>query len=302
MALKSQSRRIFAGAIAATVLMAGWLAGRNPARPEPPARELREEANALAAAAAMERAFVKVIAEAEKSLVSIARVKRNTARPQRRFDNFFPRVNRDRANPASPDFIPNEFGAGIIVAPLKRNSERFILTNYHVVKGGPTAKKNAAPAEYRLYVRFANRRGCFCRILAADPRSDLAILKIDYAALGLKPGDLKPLKLGPAATFRKGQLVLALGNPYALARDGSASVSWGMISNISRRPKPAGESPDLLTRKKETIHHFGTLLHATRAHARWRVSRNLRHESVTRHHQAARGPALAELLGLCTLG
>ena len=49
-----------------------------------------------------------------------------------------------------------------------------------------------------------------------------------------------------------------------MARDGSASVSWGMISNISRRPElPGSSTRESRTdpRKGETIHHLGNLLH-----------------------------------------
>ena len=53
--------------------------------------------------------------------------------------------------------------------------------------------------------------------------------------------------------------MLSLGNPYAIARDGSASASWGMISNVSRRPAPARQH-DLGTPEAKTIHQFGTLL------------------------------------------
>jgi serine protease Do len=53
--------------------------------------------------------------------------------------------------------------------------------------------------------------------------------------------------------------VIALGNPYAIARDGSASASIGIVSNISRRP--AVEGPvDGATDDDATIHEYGTLL------------------------------------------
>ena len=54
-------------------------------------------------------------------------------------------------------------------------------------------------------------------------------------------------------------MVLSLGNPYAIARDGSASVSWGMIGNISRRPAPVRQR-DLGPPEAKTIHQYGTLL------------------------------------------
>src|SRR5207302_1902592 len=105
-----------------------------------------------------------------------------------------------------------------------------------------------------------DRRGYYARIIAADPRSDLAILSIDYAALGLKSSDLHAIPLRAlSAPLRKGQLVVALGNPYAIARDGSASASWGMISNIARRPAPVRQRETGVPRS-ETIHQFGTLL------------------------------------------
>ncbi|GAB4150447.1 MAG: DegQ family serine endoprotease [Planctomycetaceae bacterium] len=245
------------------LIFVGGLLMHSTAVPQPASRsdEQKHAQNpGIASASELERAFTKAIARAEQSVVSIARVRRMP--PQRVVPEnaFFPRINSDRDNPASVDFIPSEFGSGIIVAPLTGKNDRFILTNYHVVKGGPAVKQNAPDSKYRLYVRLANRRGYYAKILAADPRSDLAVLTIDYAALRLKPEELEPIQLATQEKFQKGQMVLALGNPYAQARDGSASVSWGIISNISRRPKPAGETPDLATRKKETIHHYGTLL------------------------------------------
>jgi serine protease Do len=221
-----------------------------------------QETHGLAAAVALENAFVKVIEQAETSVVSIARIKLESPmlldhKPLNPFGLDF-RNTLESSQPSSPDFIPNDFGAGIIIAPHQDQTERFILTNYHVVRGGPPVGQK--PSEYRIYVRFANRRGYYAKILAADPRGDLAVLRIDFAALGLKPADLKPIKLGNASNLKKGRFVIALGNPYAIARDGSASASWGIISNISRRPKPAGPPRDPETSRKETIHHYGTLL------------------------------------------
>ncbi|MFQ5734353.1 MAG: S1C family serine protease [Planctomycetaceae bacterium] len=216
--------------------------------------------DALSAALVLEKTLVKTIATAEPSLVSIARIKWAGRKPRKPADFFGP-IEPDRDDPTSPDFTPNEFGSGIIVAPLEKSDERFILTNYHVVKGGPVDKAAAGKSDSRLYVRLSNRRGFFARIIAADPRSDLAVLRIDYKALKMKPAEVKPLKFAAGDTYRKGQLVISLGNPYAQARDGSASASWGMIANISRRPKPAGRGNGVEARKKETLHHLGTLLH-----------------------------------------
>jgi serine protease Do len=214
-----------------------------------------EPAGPPAAVLQLQQTFMAVIEQAEDSVVSIARFK------------DLPRAGRpgfgmeaDSIEPG-PDFIPNSFGTGIIVAPFEAPTRQVILTNYHVVKGGPAVGEKADAGEYRLYVRLPNRRGFYARILAADPRSDMAVLQIDYQALGIEPQNLKPLRLGDGENLKKGQLVVALGNPYAIARDGSASASWGMISNFSRRPAlPPADLDDDVRKRRETIHHFGTLL------------------------------------------
>ncbi len=259
--LRRFCRAAYMGTLAALLLIAGdGIVWSSSACAQEGAEKPGREFNALAAVMVLEKRFVRVIADAEQSVVSIARVKKPSREKVRRPINFFGPIDVDRDDPTSPDFLPSRFGSGVIIAPLKTSAERFILTNYHVVKGGPVANQPDGKSRFDLYVKMFKRRQIPARIIAADPRSDLAILQIDYKGLKLKPTDLKPLKITSRDTFRKGQFVLSLGNPYAQARDGSASVSWGMISNISRRPKPVGDSIDLEHRRKETIHHFGTLL------------------------------------------
>ena len=50
--------------------------------------------------------------------------------------------------------------------------------------------------------------------------------------------DLTPIKFGDAANLKKGQIVVTLGNPYAIARDGQVSASWGIIANLRRKAPP----------------------------------------------------------------
>ena len=193
---------------------------------------------------AFDQAFIEVIAKTEPSVVAIFAIR-----------------GSDSGNPDSPDFIPRQFGAGIIFAPAGQPGKRLILTNYHVVRGGAVVGRDADSNTLRLLAQFPRRRNCDLKILAADPRSDLAVLEIDFAALGVGPSKLRPIEFGDATGIRKGQTVLALGNPYAIARDGSASASGGRISNISRRPAPASKEPlvgEWIT--DELIHSSGTLL------------------------------------------
>src|SRR5207253_7102267 len=89
-------------------------------------------------------------------------------------------------------------------------------------------------------------------VKAADPWFDLALLKVEGAGL-------KPISFGDGHSVKKGAFVIALGNPYAIARDGKPSASWGIISNLQRQAPP----PRTATRAsdgRETLHHYGTLI------------------------------------------
>lgn len=216
-----------------------------------------DDAQGLAAATSLQRVLIDVIHRVEPSIVSIARVRPSTNSGRFNALEIDPENRLESDRPENPDFVPNEFGAGVVIAPPSGGGQRYILTNYHVVHGGPNSKAG----ESQIYVRFGDRRGYYAHILAGDPRSDLAVLAIDFAAMGVKPTDLKPLTLrSETMPLEKGQLVLGLGNPYAIARDGSATASWGMISNISRRPAPTRVREFGLPQADSSIHQFGTLL------------------------------------------
>jgi len=189
---------------------------------------------------AIEGRLVDVIAGAERSVVAIARVDKsqggeNLNRELRPNPLNLPRSPVVVPNPSDPDFIPNEFATGVVV-----DRSGLILTAYHVL---------AENSEY--FVTCWDHRVHRAWIKAADPRSDLAVLAIDRT-------DLAPISLGDAAKLRKGQIVISLGNPYAIARDGQASASWGIVSNLARKtaaiPTPSDPTG------KTTLHHFGTLI------------------------------------------
>ena len=195
-----------------------------------------QEPSALQAALALEKLLQDAIARAEKSVVAIARVRNDAADPAQAAAELIPSLPGAIA-PTDPDFIPNDFGAGVVIDP-----GGLIITNYHVV-GDPTTSEHYVWTERRPYK---------AQVIAADPWTDLAVLKI--AATGLKR-----MPLGDGSRVRKGQIVIALGNPHAIARDGEVSASWGIISNLLRR---APRDPDRVNNagKRDTLHHFGTLI------------------------------------------
>ncbi len=199
-----------------------------------------QEPSALKLAVAMEEILAEAIARAERSVVAIARVEKTppgeTLNLEFRPDPFGGRsIPPFTLRPTDPDFIPNEYATGVVV-----DRQGLILTAYHVL---------GEDSDY--YVTTHDRRVFLASVKGADPRSDLAVLAVQAT-------DLEPITLGDATRLKKGQFVVALGNPYAIARDGQASASWGIVANLARKAAPLPDETH--PTGKSTLHHFGTLI------------------------------------------
>ena len=142
---------------------------------------------------------------------------------------------------SDPTNIPESYGSGIVLD----ERERLVLTQAHVVRKAT-----------KIFVRLPGGRGSWADIHAADPRSDLAVLRLLDP-----PPNLKALRLGEGGKLRKGDFVLSLANPFAAGfRDGSPSASWGIVSNLRRRSTGAVSEKDLSERSRLPLHRFGTLI------------------------------------------
>jgi serine protease Do len=175
-------------------------------------------------------------------VVAIARVNRNA--PDRGVElapNFFPRVRppADLPQPGDLDFIPNEYATGVVVG------DGLILTANHVLR---------EDSDY--WITTADRKVYRAtQVVGADPRSDLAVLHVPAS-------ELVPIKFGDATKLKKGQIVIALGNPFSIARDGQASASWGIVANLLRKDAPSISERDAArVPLKPTLHQYGTLIH-----------------------------------------
>lgn len=215
----------------------------------PVAAQEAKEPGSLQILMAAEDLLSDVIARSEKSVVAIMRVRKSEAGEIPNFQmidpfnrpRLFPRERPDLELMPDPDAVPTEFGTGVVI-----DAKGLILTNYHVVR-----------AESQHFVTTHERKTYRAKIKAADAKSDLAVLELEpQPQQALK---LTPVKFGDASTLRKGQIVLALGNPYGIARDGQVSASWGIISNLARK---AGPDPDESNPAgvKRSLHHYGTLI------------------------------------------
>lgn len=186
---------------------------------------------------ALEDALIKIVEKTEPAVVSIARFRKPPEEGYLALPNpEKPPLQQERNRFSTElDLLPNEFGAGFLIGPTN-NTDRLVLTNYHVVRGGPVYPNFKTDDGTELRIRLSDRRGCLGAIIAADPRSDLAVLRLQWQDTGVRQTDYPRLNWDSAPAPRKGQLVILFGNPHAIARDGSPSVSWGIVSNLTRQP------------------------------------------------------------------
>lgn len=222
-AARQELRLLISFALSVIVLVVAprWVTAQDTVPPQVPIPQTK-----FAAARALEDAMVEVIANAEKSVVAIARGKRGEVQQLK-----------------DPQFVPYEYSTGVVV-----DKSGLILTNYHSLGD---ANKN----DYVVWI--GGKSYSQVVVKAADPWTDLAVLEIAAR-------NLTPIQLGDGSNLRKGRIVIALGNPHAIARDGDVSATWGIVSNLSRKidgPLQGNKGPDTVPPyDRETRYHFGGLI------------------------------------------
>lgn len=187
---------------------------------------------------AVERVVSRAIVKAERSVVSLARRKRLPV-PQYTADTH-PSIGRVLGG-SSESTAPSDFSTAVVI-----DASGLVLTNNHVL--GENHEEN----DY--FITTVDRKTFDVKVKASDATSDLAVLELISPNVR-RPGDFVPIEFGDAATLKKGQFVIALGNPYGIARDGQASASWGIVANLSRKAPPANEED-----VEKTLHQLGTLI------------------------------------------
>lgn len=206
-----------------------------------------QDAQSLSTMQAMETTLQSAIENAGRSIVAIARVPKDTARGavgQLEFN--LPGLGKPLLDPTNANFVPSEFATGVIIS-----EKGDVLTAYHVL-GNP--EQNDYYIWHQGIGREAEVTAIPSVVQAGDPWTDLAVLRFDAK-------NLKPIKFGDAKQVKRGSFVVSLGNPYAVARDGKASASLGIVSNLQRsavrRPKVDEATASL---RGEGLQEYGTLI------------------------------------------
>jgi serine protease Do len=114
-----------------------------------------------------------------------------------------------RANPQQPqeEEVQRGVGSGFVIS-----DDGYIMTNAHVVEGAD-----------EVTVTLTDRREFKAKVLGADKRSDVALLKVEAR-------NLPSLRIGDSNRIRVGEWVIAIGSPFNLEN----TVTAGIISAKAR--------------------------------------------------------------------
>jgi serine protease Do len=178
-----------------------------------------EAEDARTALQSLQDAFVQVAQSVKPAVVNIATTQRPRPQEGRRpsqvppffrgpFRDFFGEDFLERFFGELPQRERRSLGSGVIV-----DKGGYILTNNHVIEQAD-----------QIEVRLSDRRKFPATVIGKDPKTDLAVIKIDAA------GTLPVARLGDSSTIRIGEWAIAIGNPFGLDQ----TVTVGVISAVGR--------------------------------------------------------------------
>ncbi|WP_321322990.1 DegQ family serine endoprotease [Thiomicrorhabdus sp.] len=170
--------------------------------------------------------FSQLVADTNQSVVNISTTKKIDRQamaeqfkgmPEEMLRHFFglPQFRNDPNGNPNPNSDPKKapkqethsLGSGFIIS-----EDGYILTNNHVIDGAD-----------EIIVRMRNRQELKAKVIGTDPRTDVALIKIDAHNLPFA-------KIGKSSDLKVGQWVLAIGEPFGL----DFTATHGIISALGR--------------------------------------------------------------------
>lgn len=115
-------------------------------------------------------------------------------------------------------------GSGVVV-----DGRGYIVTNNHVISEAATN-----PAKFKMFVVFNDGKEVPANLVGRDPKTDLAVLKVDNV------DNLSVAKLGDSEKLQVGEEVIAAGAPLGLR----STVTSGIISALHRPLPLSGDGSD----------------------------------------------------------
>ena len=150
--------------------------------------------------------YADVVAPVQKAVVSVysAKIVRQKVSAFPFTNPYFHQLFPDQERETREEGL----GSGVVVSP-----DGYILTNNHVVEGADELK-----------VALADDREFKAKIIGADPKTDVAVIKIEAE-------NLPTVTLADSDQLRVGDVVFAIGNPL----DVGQTVTMGIVSATGRR-------------------------------------------------------------------
>jgi serine protease Do len=127
--------------------------------------------------------------------------------PDGPFGDFFEKYFRQMPDQGAPRRSEGA-GSGVVIS-----DDGYLLTNHHVIEGAT-----------KVTVTFADKEEYEAKVAGSDPKTDLAVLKID------REEPFQAAELGDSDKLRVGESVIAIGNPFGL----SHTVTSGIVSAKGR--------------------------------------------------------------------
>jgi len=160
--------------------------------------------------------FTRLVEEQGGAVVNISTTQavRRAALPQvpgmedEEMLEFFRRfIPRQQPGPGAPRPESRSLGSGFIIS-----ADGYILTNTHVVEGAD-----------EINVKLTDKRELKARVIGADRRTDIALIKVDATGL-------PAVRFGDASKLKVGEWVLAIGSPFGFEN----TVTAGIVSAKGR--------------------------------------------------------------------
>ena len=183
----------------ARVLFRSWVARLAPAACVALAPCLGSPLAPAAARAQQFPDFVELIEKVAPAVVNIRTTERVSEGPRSPF--------RRRAPVPQGEEAPRGEGSGFIIS-----ADGYVMSNAHVVEGAS-----------EVLVTLVDKREFKAKIIGADERSDVALLKIEASGL-------PAVRIGDVSRLRVGEWVLAIGSPFGL----DSTVTAGIVSAKQR--------------------------------------------------------------------
>jgi serine protease Do len=218
----------YAYAITAAMLLGG--AAATVTLQQPVGAQVAQNAPSEMAAVAPRGApmsFADLAAKLQPAVVNISTTQKVQLKQQQNnpfagtpFDDFFKRFGGQGGGqggggaPQTREAV--SLGSGFIIS-----ADGYIVTNNHVISGVPTDQGKVTVSSVK--VTLTDRKEYTATVVAKDPVSDLAVLKIEARGLPF-------VQFGDSTKSRVGDWVIAIGNPFALG----GTVTAGIVSAIHR--------------------------------------------------------------------